>query len=55
MVQGMNELLWSKIILEYFKVESEGPSGPIHKSAISIAQNPVQHDRIKYIEVAINH
>lgn len=53
MAQGVCELLWLKIILGDLKIQWEGPM-KLHcdnKSAISIAHNPVQHDRTKHIEV----
>lgn len=53
MVQGVCELLWLKIILEDLKIEWDGPMRIYcdNKSAISIAHNPVQHDRTKHIEI----
>jgi hypothetical protein len=53
MAQGICELLWLKIILEDLKIKWEGPMKLYcdNKSAISIAHNPVQHDRTKHIEV----
>lgn len=53
MAQGICELLWLKIILEDLKIQWDGPMGLYcdNKSAISIAHNPVQHDRTKHIEV----
>ena len=53
MAQGICELLWLKIILEDLKIKWEGPMKLYcdNKSAISIAHNLVQHDRIKHIEV----
>ncbi|KAI0519393.1 hypothetical protein KFK09_006839 [Dendrobium nobile] len=53
MTLGICELLWIKIILEDLKVKWDEPM-KLHcdnKSAISIAHNPVQHDRTKHIEV----
>ena len=53
MAQGVCELLWMKIILDYLKIKYEAPMGlECHnKSAISIAHNPVQHDQTKHVEI----
>ena len=53
MALGVCELLWLKNILEDLKVKWEGPMKLYcdNKSSISIAHNPVQHDRTKHIEV----
>ena len=53
MAQGVCELLWIKIILEDLRISWEGPMRLYcdNKSAISIAHNPVQHDRTKHIEI----
>lgn len=53
MAQGVYELLWMKIILEELKIKWNGPMRLYcdKKSAISIAHNPVQHDRTKHINV----
>ena len=53
MALGICELLWLKIILEDLKIQWEAPMRLYcdNKSAISIAHNPVQHDRTKHIEV----
>ena len=53
MAQGLCELLWMKIILDDLRVKCEAPMKIFcdNKSAISIARNPVQHDRTKHIEV----
>ena len=53
MAQGICELLWLKIILEDLKIRWDEPMRLYcdNKSAISIAHNPVQHDRTKHIEV----
>ena len=53
MAQGVCELLWMKIILDDLKIKYEAPMGLVcdNKSAISIAHNPVQHDRTKHIEI----
>ena len=53
MTQGVCELLWMKIILDDFKIKYEAPMGLTcdNKSAISIAHNPVQHNRTKHVEI----
>ena len=53
MAQGICELLWLKVILEDLRIKWEGPMRLYcdNKSAISIAHNPVQHDRTKHIEI----
>ena len=50
---GVCELLWVKIILEDLKVQWSKPMKLYsdNKSAINIAHNPMQHDRIKHIEI----
>ncbi|RDY02251.1 Copia protein, partial [Mucuna pruriens] len=47
------ERLWMKIILDDLKVNYEGPIKLFcdNNSAISIAHNPVQHDKTKHIEI----
>lgn len=53
MAEGFCKLLWLKIILEDLKIKWDGPMRLYcdNKSAISIAHNPVQHDRTKHIEL----
>lgn len=53
MAQGICELLWLKIILEDLQIEWDGSMRLYcdNKSAISIAHNPVQHDKSKHIEI----
>ncbi|KAK6120480.1 hypothetical protein DH2020_045773 [Rehmannia glutinosa] len=53
MAQGICELLWLKIILDDLKIKWDGPMRLYcdNNSAISIAHNPVQHDRTKHIEI----
>ena len=53
MALGICELLWLKIILDDLGVTWEGPMRLYcdNKSAISIAHNPVQQDRMKHFEV----
>ena len=53
MAQGICELLWIQIVLTDLGF---GPNDSMKlyydsKSAISIAHNPVQHDRTKYVEI----
>ena len=48
--QGVCELLWMKIILDDLKIKYEAAM-KLYKLAISIAHNPVQHDRTKHIEI----
>lgn len=49
----MCKLLWLKIIQEDLRIRWEGPIKLLsdNKSAISIALNPIQHDRTKHIEI----
>jgi len=53
MAQGVCELLWMNIILDDLKIKYEVPMGLVcdNKSVISIAHNPVQHDRTKHVEI----
>jgi len=53
MAQGICELLWLKIIVEDLRLEWDSPMKLYcdNKSVISIAHNPIQHDRTKHIEV----
>ena len=53
MALGVCELLWLKIILDDLGITWEGPMKLYcnNKSAISIAHNPVQHDRTKHVEI----
>jgi hypothetical protein len=53
MSQGLSEMLWVRNLLSELKLLREGP---LHvwcdnRSAICIANNPVQHDRTKHIEI----
>ncbi|RDY11979.1 Copia protein, partial [Mucuna pruriens] len=45
--------MWMEIILDDLKVKYEGPIKLFcdNNSAMSIAHNPVQHDRTKHIEI----
>lgn len=51
--QGMCELLWLRKLLDELKVIPVTPMKLYcdSKAAISIANNPVQHDRTKHIEI----
>ena len=53
MAQGICELLWMKIILDDLKIKYEVPMKLFcdNKSTISIAHDPVQHDRTKHTEI----
>ena len=53
MAQGVCELLWLKITLEDLKIKWDGPMRLYYdnKPEISIAHDPVQHDRTKHIEI----
>lgn len=53
MTQGICELIWLKSIFEDLRIKCDKPMRLYcdNKSAISIAHNPVQHDRTKHIEV----
>lgn len=53
MAQGVCELLWLKIILKDMKIKWVRPMRLYcdNKSAISVAHNPVQHDKTKHIEI----
>ena len=52
MAKGICELLWLKIILDdLIKWERPMKLYCNNKSVISIAHNPVQHDRTEHIEV----
>lgn len=53
MALGVCELLWLQIVLEDLKIPVQRPIELLcdNQSAISIAHNPVQHDRTKHIEI----
>ena len=53
MALGVCELLWLQIVLEDLKIPIQKPIELLcdNQSAISIAHNPVQHDRTKHIEI----
>jgi len=53
MAQGVCEILWVRNLLSELKVMRRG-SSRLHcdnKSALNIANNPVQHDRTKHVEI----
>ena len=53
MAMGICKLLWLKMILDDLNIKWEGPIRLYcdNKSSISIAHNPLQHDRMKNIKV----
>ena len=53
MAQGICELLWIKSLLKDLKIELTDSMKLYcdNKAAISIAHNPVQHDRTKHVEI----
>ena len=53
MSQGLSELLWTGNLLEELKILKTGCMNVWcdNKSAINIANNPVQHDRTKHVEI----
>ena len=53
MEMGICKLLWLKMILDDLNIKWEGPIRLYcdNKSFISIAHNPLQHDRMKNIKV----
>lgn len=53
MSQRICELLWLKVILEDLNIKSDEPMRLYcdNKSDISIAHNPVKHDRTNHIKV----
>ena len=53
MSQGICELLWIKILLRDLNIMSLDSMRLYcdNKAAISIAHNPVQHDRTKHVEI----
>jgi hypothetical protein len=53
MALGVTEMLWLRALLVELKVD-QGTQMKLWydiKSAINIANNPVQHDRTKYVEI----
>ena len=53
MAHGVCEMLWLKAMMKELGVHSKDPRKLYcdNKAAISIAHNPVQHDRTKHVEV----
>lgn len=53
MAQGICELLWIQILLDELKLYQNKPLMLYcdNKAAIDIANNPVQHDRTKHVEI----
>jgi hypothetical protein len=53
MALGVTEMLWLRVLLVELKVDQRAQMNLWcdNKSAISIANNPVQHDKTKYIEI----
>ena len=53
MAQGICEIIWIRGILNELRVKFIAPMKLFcdNKSAISIANNPVQHDRTKHVEI----
>lgn len=53
MAHGVCELIWIKRVMEELKIQIEDPMKLYcdNKSTISIAHNPVHHDRTKHVEV----
>ena len=50
---GVSEMLWVRNLLSELNVLRKGPFRVWcdNKSAINIANNPVQHDRTKHVEI----
>ena len=53
MALGIYELMWLKTLLSELQVKVQEPLRLFYdnKTAISIAHNPVQHDRTKHIDI----
>ena len=53
MAHGICEIMWMKMLLEEIGAEIQKPMllQCDNKAAISIAHNPVHHDRTKHVEV----
>lgn len=53
MAHDVCEVIWLRSILDVLKVEFDKQMRLFYdnKSAISIAHNPVQHDRTKHVEI----
>ena len=54
--RGLTELLWLRKLMGEIGFSSYGPCELMcdNRAAISIYENPVQHDRTKYIEVDLH-
>jgi hypothetical protein len=53
MAQGLCEIIWVRNLLSELKVMRKGPPRPHcdNKSAINIANNPVQHEKTKHVGI----
>lgn len=53
MAHGICKLMWLKILMEYLRLLTERSTKLYrhNKSAISVAQNSIQHDRTKHVEI----
>jgi hypothetical protein len=53
MSHGLSEMLWVRNLLSELNALRKGPMRMWcdNKSAISIANNPIQHDRTKHVEI----
>ena len=52
MAHNIYEVLWMKVILDDLKIKYEDPKRLFcDNPAISIAHNPVQHEKTKHIEI----
>ena len=51
--QGICEIMWLEKLMEDLKIENSTPTKSYcdSKSAISIVNNPVQHDRMKHVRI----
>ena len=53
LAHGVCERMWLKRLLEDLKIKIDGPVKILcdNKSAISMAKDPVQHDKTKHVEI----
>ena len=53
MAHGICEGIWLKRLLSELRIEVNGPISMIcdNQAALSIARNPVHHDRTKHVEI----
>ena len=53
LANGVSELIWLKLLLKELQAGTKSPMKLYcdNKAAISIAHNPVHHDRTKHVEV----